>query len=963
MKRFPHNFFFILFLLSFSFPSPGQQNFNLYNMSYVPQRMYANPALLPESRINIGLPIISSLYLEAGNSGFKYADLIHPRPEDDSLEFDFANMLGKLKKNNYFTLGTNIDLLSFGFIVKEKNYFSFNATEKVFLRFRYPRDFFEFIWNGNYPSAGETLKFNFGLDFTHYREYGLSYTRILSDKINIGGRFKYLYGMENVWTKKTDVTLYTDPTDFALTASSDIIINTAGLDSASLDNPATKYLFGSGNKGFGLDLGASYQLNEQINLSASIIDLGYIKWKNSTQNYVSKNPGASFTYKGQNLDDYISDTTTVSEGTDMMLDSLEESFEIEQKSYTYNHALPVHFYISGDYKMTSKQRASAMIYGHFFDGRFHPGISISDISDFNNWFSLIMSYSIYNRSYTNLGVGFRLNLFFLQWYVSCDNVFGMIFPQQAKYVNVRTGLNLTFGRKNKNASTKSRIDGEKIAHDKNSAMDIPDRDGDKLNDAIDECPDQPGRTENKGCPEKLHMINEKMDTIATADISPEGKYIFSTLPAENVKFALQSDKNPEEVIILIGNEEKKIKVGKEKFYYLPQAEAQLMYIDASGNPVMSAKNKEGLFIFEQLDADPGAKFKLMNVSDSTTEIEAVFKGKPKKLKRGDGGLFYLPTEIPTVYIMSEDGKQLSVAYQNEDGFFVFKNLPSDQAYYLKLDQPDDAPMPDELKVLVEGEAIKKAVKGGDNKFRFATLTSEDAQQMSVRDARDVEANIKETDKTVVTKVFQNLEFDVNSENIRSSSNRGLEELAVLMKENPSWKLKLGGHTDNVQDEDYNLILSKKRVDAVKNHLVKAGISSDRIITKHFGEKYPVTDNNTADGKQKNRRVEMLFIVSGDVKNLDDAPKKKTKGITFKVQVSASVTPVDLKKENFKGVENMEEFKDGSVYKYVFGNTFDYSTALDLQNQMKQKGYKDCFIIAFQDGKKISLNEALEILKK
>lgn len=60
---------------------------------------------------------------------------------------------------------------------------------------------------------------------------------------------------------------------------------------------------------------------------------------------------------------------------------------------------------------------------------------------------------------------------------------------------------------------------------------------------------------------------------------------------------------------------------------------------------------------------------------------------------------------------------------------------------------------------------------------------------------------------------------------------------------------------------------------------------------------------------------------------------------------------------------MEEFKDGSVYKYVFGNTFDYSTALDLQNQMKQKGYKDCFIIAFQDGKKISLNEALEILKK
>ncbi len=494
-------------------------------------------------------------------------------------------------------------------------------------------------------------------------------------------------------------------------------------------------------------------------------------------------------------------------------------------------------------------------------------------------------------------------------------------------------------------------------------MDIPDRDGDKLNDAVDECPDKPGRIENKGCPEMLHMINEKMDTIATADVSPDGKFIFTSLPSENVKFALQSDKNPEEVIILVGNEEKKIKVGKEKFYYLPAAEAQLLYIDASGNPVMSAKNREGLFIFEQLDADPGAKFKLMNVPDSTTEIQATFKGKSKRLKRGDDGLFFLPTEIPTVYIMSEDGRQLAVAYQNEDGFFVFKNLPSDQSYYLKLDQPDDAPMPDELKVLVEGEAIKKAVKGGDNKFHFATLTSEDAQQLSVKDAKDVEANIKETDKTVVTKVFQNLEFDANSENIRSSSNRGLEELAVLMKENPSWKLKLGGHTDNVQDEDYNLMLSQKRVDAVKNYLVKAGISTDRIITKHFGEKYPIADNNTADGKQKNRRVEMLFIVSGNVKDLEDTPKKKSKGITFKVQVSASASPVDLKKENFKGVENVEEFKDGSVYKYVFGDTSDYNAALDLQNQMKQKGYKDCFIIAFQNGKKISLNEALEILKK
>lgn len=952
----------LFFLLSRSVVV-GQQNFTLYHMTWVPQRMYANPALLPKPRINIGLPVISSIYLEGGNSGFKYSDLVHHRLEDDSLEFDFSNMLGKLKKNNYLTLGANIDLLSFGFMVKKKNYFSFNATEKAFVRFRYPKDFFEFIWNGNYPSAGETLKFNFGLDFTHYREYGLSYTRIFSDKINVGGRLKYLYGMENIWTQKTDVTLHTNPADFALSASSDIIINTAGLDSASISDPAKKYSFGSGNKGFGIDLGATYKLSDQINLSASIVDLGYIRWKNGTQNYVSKNPGASFTYKGQNLNDYISDTTTISEGTEYMLDSLEKSFEIEQTSYAYSHALPMHIYLSGDYKISDQQRVSALFYGYYFDKRFHPGISIADISDFGKWFSFIMSYSIYNRSFTNLGAGFRLNLGFFQWYFVSDNVLGLVFPQQAKYVNVRTGINLTFGRKEKDAASKSRFDGESGNAGKNEKIEIPDRDGDKLNDAVDECPDQPGRSTNHGCPEKLHMINEKMDTLATADINSEDKFVFTSLPEEKVKFALQSDKNPAEMVVLIGQEEKTIKTGKDKFYFLASEEPQLFWIDASGNPVMAAKNKDGLFVFEQLDADPGSKFKMKNLEDTTTDILALFKDKTRKLKRGHDGLFYLPAEIPTVYIMSEDGSQLAVAYQNEDGFFIFKNLPTDQNFYLKLAQPDDTPMPDELKVLVEGESIRKAIRGGDGRFHFTTLTSEDAQQLSVKDAKDVEANIKETDKTVVTKVFHNLEFDANSENIRSSSNRGLDELAILMKENPTWKLKLGGHTDNVQDEDYNLILSKKRVDAVKIYLKNKGISEDRIITRHFGEKYPVADNNTAEGKQKNRRVEMLFILSGDYREPENKNNFKNKGIMFKVQISASATPIDLNPANFKGIENVEEFKDGSIYKYIYGNTSDYNKALEIQNKMKEKGYKECFIVAFHNGSKISINEAMEILKK
>src|SRR5687767_2746574 len=121
--------------LIFSYTLFAQQSLTLYNMEVVPQRMYANPAFFPSySKVNIGLPIISSQYFNLSNSGFKYSDLIKHRA-DDSLYVDYNNMLSKLKKNNYLTVAAQPDLLSFGFAIK-KNYFSFNMTEKVNFRFR-----------------------------------------------------------------------------------------------------------------------------------------------------------------------------------------------------------------------------------------------------------------------------------------------------------------------------------------------------------------------------------------------------------------------------------------------------------------------------------------------------------------------------------------------------------------------------------------------------------------------------------------------------------------------------------------------------------------------------------------------------------------------------------------------------------------------------------------------------------
>ena len=80
-----------------------------------------------------------------------------------------------------------------------------------------------------------------------------------------------------------------------------------------------------------------------------------------------------------------------------------------------------------------------------------------------------------------------------------------------------------------------------------------------------------------------------------------------------------------------------------------------------------------------------------------------------------------------------------------------------------------------------------------------------------------------------------------------------------MVKKSDWKIKIAGHTDSQGKAQSNLILSKKRAEAVRDFLVQRGVATDRIIVQYYGEEKPVADNNTAEGRQKNRRVEMEII--------------------------------------------------------------------------------------------------------
>jgi outer membrane protein OmpA-like peptidoglycan-associated protein len=107
--------------------------------------------------------------------------------------------------------------------------------------------------------------------------------------------------------------------------------------------------------------------------------------------------------------------------------------------------------------------------------------------------------------------------------------------------------------------------------------------------------------------------------------------------------------------------------------------------------------------------------------------------------------------------------------------------------------------------------------------------------------------------------MNNIFFDVNKSELKKISFPELNRIVELMKERPTLKIQIGGHTDSDADEAYNLDLSNRRAASVYNYLVKAGIEPARLTSKGYGEAVPQVPNTTPENKAINRRVEFTIL--------------------------------------------------------------------------------------------------------
>jgi outer membrane protein OmpA-like peptidoglycan-associated protein len=110
--------------------------------------------------------------------------------------------------------------------------------------------------------------------------------------------------------------------------------------------------------------------------------------------------------------------------------------------------------------------------------------------------------------------------------------------------------------------------------------------------------------------------------------------------------------------------------------------------------------------------------------------------------------------------------------------------------------------------------------------------------------------------TQITKIASKIFFETGSDKLKSSSKTQLDDLADILKQYPEAKLEIDGHTDDVGDDANNMQLSQKRCESVKSYLVSKGVAAERLTAHGYGETMPIADNKTAEGRAKNRRVEL-----------------------------------------------------------------------------------------------------------
>lgn len=803
----------ILLILSTIFIgfAQAQTNQNLYNFRNVAQSNYLNPGIRPQANITFGLPSVYT-HFNAPNIGLRDFFI-----KGESPDTSVNNFLRNGDRNlNDINFVNQVDVLFAGFAIK-KNYFSLGIQVNTEFNASIPKDIIRLGTRGNFNNAalgilsGDNVNLsNARIDLSSWIAFGLGYTREINRKISVGARVNYLYGLANLNTEKSSFIVRSN--DQELYASAEYKINSAGFYSAYQKVKDSKTLseedFTKQNgSGFSFDFGGQYKFNQHLSVSASAINLGWITWDNNTRS-ISR-PFTEYRYTGIDVVVGVTPDSVIKKRFEEIGDSLQNyNFKPVESSGSYTTSLNGKMYLGGQYAINYNNMFDVVLFNNFNNNSFNPAVTLAFTKKAWTVLDLRLSGTYYNKTISNIGFGFSLNLGPFQTYIFTDNIVAPLtylaaassnqIYDQGNYFNLRTGVNWNFGR-NRDRDGDGVIDKLDKCKKRYGSWELEgcsDMDKDGVPDDRDSCINVPGRKCAYGCPDKdKDCVPDDKDSC----VSDSGSVKLFGCPdfdKDGVTDKKDSCPSVAGTIALNGCPDKDGDGVTDLKDSCPTVAGR---IEVNGCPDI---DNDGVPDYQDsCKLAPGLK---------------EFNGCPDK--DGDG----VPDkkdDCPT----DKGPKELN-GCPDTDGDGLID----------KLDSCIDVPGP-----LSNKGCPVKVKEAPVDTTKQVTLTAEE--------------------KKVLREAFSNLEFESGTTQIKLSSLESLQELAQLLVARPTYKLLISGHTDSQGNAQVNKNLSLGRANAIKNFLISEGVAKNKLTAKGFGSSKPVASNKTEEGRARNRRVEFKII--------------------------------------------------------------------------------------------------------
>ena len=414
-------------------------------MHYLGESNFLNPAVQSECKIFIGIPLLSSLHFNYANSGFSYRQIVNTT-SDSTSQLQIDRVVNRLGLRTLIATELHFTWLALGYNYNDY-YFAFSIIEKNNIPITLSKDLFTLPWRGNTPFEGESASSRGTAIYAmHYREYALGISE-QTDPDNFRGiKGKLLFGKLNAALPRSNVSLYTHPAYFDLRLEGEMRANLSApflieeengqITDFMYDENAglLQLIFNRKNWGIAFDAGFIQQVNDRVSVSGSIVDLGFIRWRSHLNNVSSSE---DFEYRG-----ILVDSGNVTE-------SILDSITVDVSHDPYFTMLPLKLYLGADYSLLEKLSLRALTSAVVYRTKIVPALTLGfDYNPFGH-VHLVGSYSLMYRAFTIAGLGLSVGQGPLQFYAITDNLAGMIWPLSTRNLNLRFGLNLNFGCREK----------------------------------------------------------------------------------------------------------------------------------------------------------------------------------------------------------------------------------------------------------------------------------------------------------------------------------------------------------------------------------------------------------------------------------------------------------------------------------------------------------------------------------